>query len=105
MAENSEEILADDELLKEQTSLTFEELDYLQRLFYVSAKVEDRKKEKFSVNVVRNGNFIFFVAENLKRSIKIAFTYDTANQRFVDLQGADIDWVKDFLKKYRVLED
>lgn len=85
--------------------LTAMELEFLEGLMFVSTKVEDKKRDKFSVNVRRSGNSILFSASNLNETVEISFEYDLVAQKVLNLKGGEMQWVKDFLMKYRILED
>ncbi len=104
MSESADHI--DDELVSEVvTSLTRNEVEYLERLIHVSSPLVDKKGDKFSVNVELRGPFIAASIGNIGSRVSVSFSYNTQLERFVYLQGADAEWVKKFLNQYRILED
>lgn len=81
------------------------EIEFLEALVGVSTKVEDKKRTKYSVGVYRVGNSISFSSYTLQGALSISFQYDLVQKQIVNLQGIDVGGLKDFLMKYRILED
>ena len=88
-----------------QLGLTEMEIEFLETLIGVSTKVEDRKRAKYSVDVRREGNAILFSSYTIQDELSVSFKYDFDRKEIVDLVGTDIPGVKDFLMKYRIIED
>lgn len=85
-------------------SLSGLEIESLERLTYC-CRIVEYKREKFSVDARRQDNWLSFKVTSGNSGVEISFFYDVQNNCFATLQGASIDWVKDFLMKYRILED
>lgn len=88
-----------------QPGLAEMEIEFLETLIGVSTKVADKKGTKYSVDVRRVGDSISFSSYTLQGAPSVSFQYDLVQQQIVNLQGIDVEGVKDFLMKYRILED
>ena len=88
-----------------QPGLTEMEIEFLETLIGVSTTVEDKKRTKYSVDVHRVGDSISFSSYTLQGAPSVSFRYDLVQHQIVNLQGIDVEGVKDFLMKYRILED
>lgn len=88
-----------------QLGLTEMEIEFLETLIGVSTRVEDSKRAKYSVDVRRVGNSIFFTSYTLQGALSVYFRYDFDQQKVLNLRGTDLLGVKNFLLKYRILED
>jgi hypothetical protein len=81
------------------------EIEFLETLIGVSTKVADKKGTKYSVDVRRVGDSISFSSYTLQGAPSVSFQYDLVQHQIVNLRGIDVGGVKDFLMKYRILED
>ncbi|MCX6735091.1 MAG: hypothetical protein NTZ25_04270 [Candidatus Peregrinibacteria bacterium] len=84
--------------------LDLAEIEELERLIYGCRMVEF-KKEKIFVDVRADKNFISFRGTNAANAVSISFDFNKETRRIMNLTGVDMEWVRTFLRKYRIIED
>lgn len=84
------------------TSLTPNELECLGQLRGAFGRV-GYKGEYFQVELEYDGNNFRFVGRSSARMV--SFDYDVAAAVFTKLDGADVQWIKAFVKGNQILED
>lgn len=80
------------------------EIEELERLLYGCRMVEF-KKEKVFVDVRANENFISFRGTNAANAVSISFDFNKETHQVMNLTGVNMEWVRTFLYKYRIIED
>lgn len=80
------------------------EVEELERLLYGCRMVE-YKKEKVYVDVRANEGFINFSGTSVANNVSISFAFDRRTHQVIGLNGVDMEWVRTFLCKYRIVED
>lgn len=97
------EFMEEDELPEEET-ISDTELEHLELLAHSFGRVEYRD-QKFLVSVEINADYALFHATSLHDGHNSSFSCQRSKKSIFLLDGCDASWVRNFLGKYKMLDD